>query len=212
MEVFRIHAGVTNEMIIDKMRYFIKRSDECSKQDSKKRLWIFLDEFNTTPSIGLFKEIVCERTLLGEPLPSNMVFLGACNPQRRRELKNELNYDISINTYYPNIRLPILADGCPLLYSVIPIPETMLEHIWDYGSLDEHTEKNYIEAIIKVCEKIMDNPEWFKCMVKTICSSQKFIRDREDVSPRPTSCKQDLEILGLISKILLRSFKDKLHS
>ncbi|CAF4652239.1 unnamed protein product, partial [Rotaria magnacalcarata] len=64
------------------MNAYIKKVQAYT--DEEKRLWIFFDEFNTTTNIGLLKEITCERTLLGEPLPDKMVFLGACNPRRQK--------------------------------------------------------------------------------------------------------------------------------
>jgi hypothetical protein len=33
----------------------------------------------------LFKEIICDHSLNGEPLPSNLIVLGALNPVRRRK-------------------------------------------------------------------------------------------------------------------------------
>ncbi|CAF0853494.1 unnamed protein product [Didymodactylos carnosus] len=62
---------------------------------TNKRLWIFFDEFNTTKNVGLIKEIVCERTLLGERLPENMVFLGACNPSISTSPSNQCLTDVS---------------------------------------------------------------------------------------------------------------------
>ena len=182
MEVFRIHAGITNEMIIEHMQHFIKKSQELIGQGSNKRLWVFLDEFNTTSSVGLLKEIICERTVLGEALPRNMVLLGACNPQRRREVKKELDDDISIKKYHLNVQRLTAAVESSLLYSVVPIPESMLEHVWDYGHLNEATEKSYIEAVVSGCEKLISNPRLFRYIVNTLSASQKFFRDYEDQS------------------------------
>ena len=80
LEIFPIHAGINAEKILEKMSTFIDRANELIYEN--KRLWIFFDEFNTTHSIGIIKEITCERRLLGKELPRNMVFLGACNPRR----------------------------------------------------------------------------------------------------------------------------------
>ena len=182
MEVFRIHAGITNNMIIENMQHFIKKSQEIFEQDSNKRLWVFLDEFNTTPNIGLWKEIICERTFLGESLPTNMVLLGACNPQRRRKKKTELDDDMSIKKYHLDIQRQISNVNSSLLYSVVPIPETMLEHVWDYGYLNEATERSYIEAVLNGCKNLTSNQTWFKSIVNVISGSQNFFRDLEDVS------------------------------
>jgi hypothetical protein len=86
LEILRIHAGINTEKILERMSYFIHRAHECELQ--QKRLWIFFDEFNTTHSIGIIKEITCERTLLGKSLPENMVFLGACSSGRIRHKQN----------------------------------------------------------------------------------------------------------------------------
>ena len=174
MEVFHIHAGVTNNIIIETMHDLISKAHKCAEKDAKKRLWVFFDEFNTTPNIGLLKEIICERTLLGESLPNNMVFLGACNPQRRKNNKQP-NGSIDVQ------RLAHDVDSS-LLYSVVAIPESMLEHVWDYGYLDEATEKSYIRTILNACEQLSTNQTWFRCVVNLISKSQKLIREREDVS------------------------------
>ena len=35
------------------------------EQKSKKKLWVFFDELNTTDCLGLLSEIICERKMLG---------------------------------------------------------------------------------------------------------------------------------------------------
>mgnify|MGYP002385575620 FL=1 len=175
MITFHVHAGVTSEQIIDRMHEYIQKA----RKTIPKRLWIFFDEFNTTPNIGLIKEIVCERTLLGEPLPNNMVFLGACNPQRRINNSNE---DIGVKKYHSEMQRDVHGETTPLLYSVVPIPETMLEHIWDYGHLDPNTEKTYIATMLNTYCLHQENVDWLKCMVKLVSESQNYIRAHDDVS------------------------------
>ena len=181
--IFRIHAGVTSEQIITTMRSYMKWALECSGNDQNKRLWVFLDEFNTTPSIGLFKEIVCERTLLGEPLPANMVFLGACNPQRRKNDRIAVDDNIGIKKErYEIQRVARDGNNASLLYSVVPIPETMLEYVWDYGFLDKTTETKYIRTMLKRCVKFEQFDKWYDLMVSLISMSQEHFREYEDVS------------------------------
>ena len=48
----------------------------------KRKIWVFLDEINTCKSMGLISELMCKHTIQGEPLPSNIVFIAACNPYR----------------------------------------------------------------------------------------------------------------------------------
>jgi len=178
MEVFHIHAGINNDRIIETMRNFIAKA----KTYENKRLWIFFDEFNTTPSIGLLKEIICERRFMGDKLPSNMVFLGACNPQRRSGKKRQADETEGTRKYRSNEHRRLQGIDPTLLYSVVSIPETMLEHVWDYGYLDSLTERTYITAILNSCEQLKDNETWFACIIKLISKSQKYLRELQDVS------------------------------
>jgi hypothetical protein len=154
---------------------------QAENLSSEKRLWIFFDEFNTIFNISLLKEIICERTLLGKVLPKNMVFLGTCNPRRQKTDQSIFNENIGIKKdRYDTLRL--IHHRQNLLYTVTQIPETMLEYIWDYGHLDQDTEKTYIEATLKTCEGFANNKEVFQVSVELISESHKFLRELEDIS------------------------------
>ena len=43
---------------------------------------LFFDEVNTSESLGLIKEVICDRTLYGKAIPDNVKFAAACNPYR----------------------------------------------------------------------------------------------------------------------------------
>ena len=180
MEIFRIHAGVTSEDINKQINKYIKRAEECFQQ--KKRLWVFFDEFNTTPNIGLIKEITCERTLLGKSLPNNMVLLGACNPQRRKSGIKSTENNIGIKKDLFEMQRLKDSSGISLLYTVVPIPEPMLEYVWDYGYLDDDIEKKYIRTMLNTCDQLGEDIKWFNHVVLAISRSQKFFREHEDVS------------------------------
>lgn len=183
LRVFRVHAGVKADRIIEMMRRYIADSEECTKQG--KRLWIFFDEFNTTSNIGLLKEIICDRTLLGAPLPTNLVFLGACNPRRNKTGKVVINDDAHIGlrkNRYDMQKMLWAGTGRLLLYTVVPIPETMLEYIWDYGYLNESTEKVYIKTMMQTCRDLSSDPALFRLTAELLVSSQNHFRDLEDAS------------------------------
>ena len=180
MVIFRIHAGVTSEMIIETMQDYSALADLHAQQ--QKRLWVFLDEFNTTTSIGLIKEIACERTLLGQPLPKNMVLLGACNPQRRKKEKKVSDNNVGIKKDLYEIERLRESAGVSLLYTVVSIPETMLEYIWDYGYLDSGIEQTYIRTMLNTCRQLKEDATWCALTVTLIAKSQKFFREFEDVS------------------------------
>jgi len=184
LEVFRIHAGVTVDDITVEMQKYIEKSKQCQGQN-KRRLWIFFDEFNTTSNIGLLKEIICERTLLGESLPGNMVFLAACNPRRKKMKKLEINEDEHIGlrkNRYEEQKLLWTSTDRRLVHNVVSIPETMLEYIWDYGYLDQSTERSYIRTMLNMCRDLSNDQKLFDLTVELLVRSQNHFRDLEDVS------------------------------
>ncbi|CAF3763739.1 unnamed protein product, partial [Rotaria sp. Silwood1] len=183
LEIFRIHAGVTADIIINTMKIYIQKVQTYTNHE--KRLWIFFDEFNTTPNIGLLKEIICERTLLGEPLPDKMVFLGACNPRRQKTTKILQNDNVHVGlrkNRYEMQKLLCAGTDQRLLYTVVPIPETMLEYIWDYGYLNESTELAYIKTMLNICKELSNDGSLFNLIVRLLVQSQNHFRQIEDAS------------------------------
>ena len=44
---------------------------------------LFFDEANTTESIGLIKEVMCDRRVNGCLVAKNVKFIAACNPYKK---------------------------------------------------------------------------------------------------------------------------------
>eukprot|EP00796_Vickermania_ingenoplastis_P001486 gene1486-875_t len=107
------------------------------------RICIFFDEFNTTSCMGLLKEIIQDRSLMGVPLPAHLVPIAACNPFRERlqgyemERKNEQSTDF-ISGHY-NVR---------------PLPKCLDRIAWDYGSGVRED-----EFVTKLLEREQENSE-----------------------------------------------------
>ena len=72
-DVLNVHGGITEDDVVD----FVGKS-------TSEPTWIFFDEINTTNCMGLFKEILCDRTLQGIPIPENITVVAACNPYMLR--------------------------------------------------------------------------------------------------------------------------------
>ena len=66
-EMFNIHAGVTESMIIDKVTSFVR----LCKLDPQSDHWLVFDEFNTSDAHGMIKVIMLDRVLNGETIPCN---------------------------------------------------------------------------------------------------------------------------------------------
>ena len=195
LEVFSIHAGVTNNIIIETMNTWIMDAEILRAED--KKLWVFFDEFNTTASIGLIKEIMCERTLQGKLLPDNMIFLGACNPRRLKTRQSIFDEDVGIR----NNKVSQLNQNYGLLYTVHPLPETMIEFVWDYGHLDANTERKYIEVMFI---ELHLNEALKEMTLNLVCTAQQQFRRFEDAS---SVSLRDVVRYKIILKWFIKSFR-----
>eukprot|EP00339_Tiarina_fusa_P018090 CAMPEP_0117012074 /NCGR_PEP_ID=MMETSP0472-20121206/10244_1 /TAXON_ID=693140 ORGANISM="Tiarina fusus, Strain LIS" /NCGR_SAMPLE_ID=MMETSP0472 /ASSEMBLY_ACC=CAM_ASM_000603 /LENGTH=376 /DNA_ID=CAMNT_0004715059 /DNA_START=230 /DNA_END=1357 /DNA_ORIENTATION=+ len=149
--VLDVHGGITDEKIIQFMKDPIAIAEAAPGFD----VFVFFDEINTSASLSLFKNIVCDGFLLGNKLPQNLKFIAACNPYiilREKSLTQQQNAGLQMDndsrlTSEKNsqeIDDPLSA----LLYRVHPLPNTMLELCYDFGTLDASVERLYIEAML----------------------------------------------------------------
>ncbi|ETO07611.1 hypothetical protein RFI_29780, partial [Reticulomyxa filosa] len=152
-------------------------SKENEFQRNPKEIWLFLDEFNTSPDIGWFNELICNRSLDGVKIPDEIKILAACNPYRKRKLSEQEK------EWFSRDQLAQYA------YRVLPLCETVKVHLWQFGSLSELDERQYIFEMIKNRKKelkkslqIMFDNE-VSGIVKQICKSQTFLRTKlQDVA------------------------------
>ncbi len=146
--VLNVHAGVSLEDIAS----FVGKCREQAAADPRVQLWVFLDEINTCDHLGFLCDVLCHGHLLGNPLPRNIVVLAACNPYRRRdvsaaqtaglELTKSQRLEVSVKSGLKND--PMMH----LVYRVHPLPETMIDYVWDYGALTANEEHLYIRSMV----------------------------------------------------------------
>ena len=161
--VFNFHAGVGKE----ELACFVQSMEK--EAANGKEVWVFLDEINTCDYLGTINEMICHRSIKGKPLPSNLVFIAACNPYRLRPREKITTTGLNGKT--------ISDKFSRLVYRVHPLPETMIDFVWDYGSLSKKDERAYI---CRMVEGITGNPN--KVLVDLLCTSQDYIRE-VDKSP-----------------------------
>ena len=135
LKIVSIHAGYTQKMHIRLMEEVVK---EAGKVD---RLWVFLDEFNTSNAVGVIAEMMCERQVAGIRVPENVVLLAACNPYR---LKPPAYTSDDIGLTLPH-QLPHSSD---LVHRVTPLPTSLIDFIWDFGTLTPTVTYQYISTIV----------------------------------------------------------------
>ena len=154
---YNFHAGRTE----NEVKEFIENENNEARKDTGQR-WIFLDEINTCHHLGLINEIMCHHTLYGRPLCKKLVLLAACNPYKLRPQENATTAGLEGKNK--------TDEYSELVYRVHPLPEAMMDYVWDYGSLTPQDEKAYIERMVQNLPPVL---------VDLLSESQKFIRKSE---------------------------------
>ena len=220
MKILNIHAGTDdNDIIIFLKKKVIPEAEELEKKNiierEKRRklkqfyegekIWVFLDEINTCKSMGLISELMCKHSYQGNLLPPNIVFIAACNPYRQREKKEkndekQIGLDINLakkEKKHLNDKEKeeiARAKNSNLVYTVNPLPHSLLNFVFDFGNLTEDDEEDYIRCIIKESiEKIyyksknivirdLNLEKLKKLAGDMIIDAHKFIREFNDKS------------------------------
>ena len=210
MKTLNIHAGITEEDIITFMKEKVfpelnyeKELNQIMENFDKnnignkynrekfqheqvdklidRKIWVFFDELNTCNSMGLIAEMMCKRTMLGEILPKNIVFLGAINPYIKKTKKMKqcaliYNNDKSFKSN-------------SLVYTVNPLPHTLMNFVFNFNSLNQTEEREYIKSMIQQNYNIhypnKEDEDYKKLIELTpniICDCHQFMRDKYGVA------------------------------
>ncbi|XP_064628010.1 uncharacterized protein LOC135487838 [Lineus longissimus] len=161
--IYGLHAGITEDNILKTVK---NQNDKAMKQ-LHRQFWLLLDEINTCDYLGLLNEILCSHTIKGTPLAPNLVFMAACNPYCLRKKKNIFTSGLEDKN--------IFDARSPLVYRVHPLPEGMIDYVWDFGFLPSTDEKKYIEKMMTNTLQTVD----LKMKTEVLCFAQKFLREKE---------------------------------
>ncbi|XP_054463285.1 E3 ubiquitin-protein ligase rnf213-alpha [Anoplopoma fimbria] len=186
MKLVKVHGGTTSEMIYTKVR---EAEDIASinKQDYGFDSVLFFDEANTTEAISSIKEVLCDKTVKGENLKPNcgLQVIAACNPYRKhtdkmiRRLESAgLGYRVGAEETDEKLgSIPLRQ----LVYRVQALPPSMIPLVWDFGQLNDHTEKIYIQQIVqRVVEKKAIDQSYIKWITDVLSASQQYMRTRKN--------------------------------
>ena len=186
--VLDVHGGTTERDII---QIFDKAHAELEK--GTRKVFVFLDEINTCAHMGLMCEVICHRSLYGKRISEAINVLAALNPYRRRPDRGNtpgLVYQLHTGT---NVTPDPMSK---LVYRVHPIPRTLRDFIFDFGSLTPDKEKLYIQSM--VASKITEaSPFAVGFITNLIQVSQQYVRKVEQ-DPSATSLRDVRRCLHLI--------------
>ncbi|XP_049419183.1 E3 ubiquitin-protein ligase rnf213-beta isoform X2 [Epinephelus fuscoguttatus] len=186
MVLVKVHGGTTAEMIYRKVReaeILAEKNRKLHKLDTI----LFFDEGNTTEAIFAIKEILCDRSMKGEPLQagSGLKIIAACNPYRKhspemveRLERAGLGYRVKADETEDRLgKVPLRQ----LVYRVHPLPPSMASLVWDFGQLSDSTELSYIKQIVQ--KQVDDHrlPVICKDIISCVlAASQRYMRSRKN--------------------------------
>ena len=194
MKELTLYSGVTELDFIEFMKSAVDEAKVLAGEG--KNLWVFFDEFNTSSLQSIVAEIMIDRVCSIEPsiynIPQNMIFISCCNPFRMKTKRAEVGL------------VPKTSDTI-LSHRVYPIPERLLNYIWDFGQLSEQDEVAHITSMVAAEKFFFTNEQQkevkFIILLYTSHKTVRNIEERSGVSLR--------DIKRVLS--LYRWFKERLE-
>ncbi|MCJ8738386.1 hypothetical protein PDJAM_G00035330 [Pangasius djambal] len=186
MKLVKVHGGTTPDIIYAKVKE-AESIASLNKEQHDLDSVIFFDEANTTEAISCLKEVLCDNSVQGHRLKpqTGLQVIAACNPYRKHSdvmierLEGAgLGYIVKANQTQDKLgSIPLRQ----LVYRVHALPPSMVPLVWDFGQLDDNTEKMYIHQIVKsVVENKSVNKDYIKMMTDVLSASQCYMRKRKD--------------------------------
>ncbi|KAL2100664.1 hypothetical protein ACEWY4_002425 [Coilia grayii] len=186
MKLVKVHGGTNSDMLYQKVREAEAIAD-TNKENYGFDSVLFFDEANTTEAISSIKEVLCDHTVMGEKLTphTGLQIIAACNPYRKhtdvmiKRLESAgLGYRVRADETEEKLGTIPLRQ---LVYRVQALPPSMIPLVWDFGQLNDQTEKMYIQQIVqRVVEKNCIDVKYIGVITDVMASSQKYMRSRKD--------------------------------
>ncbi|KAJ8263858.1 hypothetical protein GJAV_G00142190 [Gymnothorax javanicus] len=186
LTLVKVHGGTTAEMIYSKVREAVAKAT-TNKHQFKLDSVLFFDEANTTEAVSSIKEVLCDRAVEGERLSVGLglQIIAACNPYRKHS--NEMIQRLESAGLGYRVRAEETEDKLgstplrQLVYRVQVLPPSMIPLVWDFGQLNDQTEKTYIEQIVQRVLQAKSIGSWYSEMIaNALSSSQRYMRKRRD--------------------------------
>ncbi|CAG8460377.1 17990_t:CDS:10, partial [Racocetra fulgida] len=179
-----LHAGVREQEILDFM-------SEAEKIAENGQVWLFFDEINTCNHIGLLADLIAHRQIHGQTIHPNIRLFSACNPYRLRQ-KGDTQAGLAAKRY---------EEQSKLAYQVHPLPDQIIDYVWDYGVLKPSDEKIYIYIMVHRHLEKQSN-----LFPELLAASQQFTRDHEGVH---SVSLRDVKRAIILVKYFFNSLKNR---
>uniref|UniRef100_U9U2T1 AAA+ ATPase domain-containing protein n=1 Tax=Rhizophagus irregularis (strain DAOM 181602 / DAOM 197198 / MUCL 43194) TaxID=747089 RepID=U9U2T1_RHIID len=160
-QALNLHAGIDEETIMMFMKDALEKAE-------RGEIWLLFDEINTSNYIGLLADLISHRMLNGKPIHPNIRLFAAYNPYR---LRTKAQSQAGLTN-----RVKKFEEQSKLVYRVKPLPDQILDYVWDYGILKSEDEYRYILIMVEKELKTLSHPVF----AELLFASQEFIRKVEE--------------------------------
>src|SRR5438270_4587890 len=179
--------------VIDKKIIMLFMNDALKKAE-KGEIWLFFDGINACNHMGLLSDLISHRMLDGNPIHTNIRLFSACNPYRlRTKAQSEAGLTTKVKKY---------EEQSKLVYQVKPLPNQILDYVWDYGILNPNDEYKYIQIMVEKELQKLAHPVF----PELLFASQKFIRKVEE--PYSVSLRDVKRAITLV-KFFYKTFENR---
>ena len=190
MLMLKVHGGTTETDVMRKVEEAEKLA-ERNYFEHKIDTVLFFDEANTSPAIGLIKEIMCDRRMYGRHIRTDigLQFIAACNPYRKHteEMLNKLS-SAGLGFFTKASETTDRLGDIPLrelVYRVMELPASFRPLVWDFGQLSNSIEKTYTREIVVKHLRDRNSPieardDIVDMISDVLASAQSYMRERND--------------------------------
>ena len=190
MLILKVHGGTTEIDVMCK----VGEAEKLAKHNFEKHIIdtiLFFDEANTSPAIGLIKEIMCDRRMYGRHISSDirLQFIAACNPYRRHTKEMLLKLSTAgLGFFTKSTDTTDRLGDIPLrelVYRVMELPASMRPLVWDFGQLSNEIEKTYTREIVAKHLREKNSPikardDVVDAISEVLAGAQNYMRERKD--------------------------------
>ncbi|KAK1330749.1 hypothetical protein QTO34_008687 [Cnephaeus nilssonii] len=186
LQLVKVHGGTSADMIYRRV-LAAEALAQLNRSEHGLDTVLFFDEANTTGAVSCIKEVLCDRTVGGQPLAedSGLHVVVACNPYRKHCPEMIARLEAAGLGY--RVRAEETADRLgaiplrQLVYRVHALPPSLVPLVWDFGQLNNATERKYIEQIVRrLVGGTPIGPGQTHIIADVLYASQCFMRRREN--------------------------------
>ncbi|KAF6091974.1 hypothetical protein HJG60_000149 [Phyllostomus discolor] len=182
VRLVKVHGGTTADMIYARVQE-AESLALVNKEEHQLDTVLFFDEANTTEAVSCIKEVLCDRTVGGRRLAegSGLHIIAACNPYRKHSPEMISRLEAAGLGY--RVRAEETADRLgstplrQLVYRVHALPPSLTPLVWDFGQLNDATERLYIQQIVqRLVDTTVVGDDQMHVITDVLSVSQCFMR------------------------------------